>query len=241
MLSITDHDTLGAYAEITSIPTEMQLICGIEISSQWRGQGIHIVGLNVDMENNDLNDTILQLSQIRIQRAEKIAYRLGRLGFANCMEGAAALATNQIGRPHFAQYLANIGAVKDTSEAFKKYLGAGKLGDVKEHWPNIEMSIKLIRQAGGIAVLAHPSKYKMTRSKLTSLISDFRDSKGQAIEVVSGLQIPSVTRDLAKLSRQFNLLASCGSDFHSPEKSWASLGKTSHLPDMCQPVWSQWR
>ena len=240
MLSITDHDTLGAYTEITSIPTEMQLICGIEISSQWRGQGIHIVGLNVDMENSELNDAILQQSQIRRQRAEKIAYRLGRLGFSNCLEGAATLATNQIGRPHFAQYLTDIGAVKSTNEAFKKYLGAGKLGDIKEHWPDIELSIKLIRQAGGIAVLAHPSKYKMTRSKLTSLISDFKDSKGQAIEVVSGLQIPSLTKDLAKLSLQFNLLASCGSDFHSLDKSWASLGKASQLPEICKPVWSQW-
>ena len=181
-----------------------------------------------------------QQSKVREQRAQEISNRLGRLGFDNCLEGAQRFAHNQIGRPHFAEHLIAIGAVKNANEAFKKYLGAGKVGDIKEHWPDIDTAVQWIRQAGGVAVLAHPSKYKMTRTKLTELISDFKDAGGEAMEVVSGLQIPSVTRDLAKLCSQFDLLASCGSDFHSPDKKWAALGLISNLPETCNPVWDRW-
>jgi len=240
MLSITDHDTLDAYAHTTAVPSGLNLIPGIELSSRWRKQGIHIVGLNIDLSNEAMVSAVNQQSKVREQRAQEISNRLGRLGFDNCLEGAQRFARNQIGRPHFAEHLIAIGAVKNANEAFKKYLGAGKVGDIKEHWPDIDTAVQWIRQAGGVAVLAHPSKYKMTRTKLTELISDFKDSGGEAMEVVSGLQIPSVTRDLAKLCSQFDLLASCGSDFHSPDKKWAALGLISNLPETCNPVWDRW-
>ncbi|MDE0786201.1 MAG: PHP domain-containing protein [Porticoccaceae bacterium] len=240
MLSITDHDTLDAYAHTTTVPSGLKLIPGIELSSRWRKQGIHIVGLNIDLSNEAMVSAVNQQSKVREQRAQEISNRLGRLGFDNCLEGAQRFAHNQIGRPHFAEHLIAIGAVKNANEAFKKYLGAGKVGDIKEHWPDIDTAVQWIRQAGGVAVLAHPSKYKMTRTKLTELISDFKDAGGEAMEVVSGLQIPSVTRDLAKLCSQFDLLASCGSDFHSPDKKWAALGLISNLPETCNPVWDRW-
>ena len=240
MLSITDHDTLDAYAHTTTVPSGLKLIPGIELSSRWRKQGIHIVGLNIDLANEAMVSAVNQQSKVREQRAQEISNRLGRLGFDNCLEGAQRFAHNQIGRPHFAEHLIAIGAVKNANEAFKKYLGAGKVGDIKEHWPDIDTVVQWIRQAGGVAVLAHPSKYKMTRTKLTALISDFKDAGGEAMEVISGLQIPSVTRDLAKLCSQFDLLASCGSDFHCPGKKWAALGLISNLPETCNPVWDRW-
>lgn len=240
MLSITDHDTLDAYAHTSSVPPGMRLIPGIELSSRWRKQGVHIVGLNIDLSNPVMASAVAEQSAIRLQRAQEISVRLERLGFYGCLEGAQRFAHNQIGRPHFAQHLIAVGAVKNSNEAFKKYLGAGKAGDIKEHWPDIETVVQWIKQAGGIAVLAHPSKYKMTRTKLTELIGDFKNAGGEAMEVVSGLQIPSLTRDLAKLCTQFGLLASCGSDFHSPDKKWAALGLISNLPETCNPIWDRW-
>ena len=240
MLSITDHDTLEAYGEITSFPPSIEIITGIEFSSQWEKQGIHVVGLNVNLTCSDLNNVVLMQSKIRSDRAQKIAEQLHKLGFKDTLAGAKRFATNQIGRPHFAQYLVEKGAVKDSKEAFRKYLGAGKPGDVREDWPNIIEVINWIRASGGVAVLAHPKKYKMTRTKLIRLISDFCAAGGEGIEVVSGQQTHQETKELAKLANQFGLMASCGSDFHTPDNQWASLGRISNLPDICTPVWNAW-
>jgi len=240
ILSITDHDTLDAYLNIDSVPKQLRLIPGIEFSSQWRKQGIHVVGLNIDLSNEIIINAVSQQSDGRMRRAEKIAGKLKRLGFDNSLEGAQSFAGSHIGRPHFAQYLVQIGAVKNINEAFKKYLGAGKAGDIKDEWADLKTVVGWIHQAGGVAVLAHPKKYNLTRTKLIDLISDFCGAGGGAMEVISGLQIPSVTRDIAGLCNKFNLLASCGSDFHAPDKKWAALGMVSQLPDDCIPVWEHW-
>ena len=240
ILSITDHDTVKAYQRITEIPTNLRLITGIEFSCQWRKQDIHIVGLDFDIDNSDLVSAIARQTQLRQVRAEKIGHRLAKAGFSYCFEAVQALTENQIGRPHFAQHLINIGAVKNFSEAFRKYLGPGKIGDIKEHWPDIGSAISVIAEAGGIPVLAHPAKYKLTQSKLKCLIGDFCKLGGEAMEVISGHQTKEVSEKLAGLSNKFGLQASCGSDFHTPGKSWADLGKTPSLPDECNPVWSRW-
>jgi len=240
VLSITDHDTLDAYSVIDAVPPQLQLIPGIEFSSQWRKQGIHIVGLNIDLCNETIINAATQQSDGRKLRAEKIAEKLKRLGFDNSLAGAQRYAGSHIGRPHFAQYLVQIGAVKNNNQAFKKYLGAGKVGDIKDEWADLKTVVGWIHQAGGVAVLAHPKKYNLTRTKLVDLISAFCEAGGGAMEVISGLQIPSVTRDLAGLCNKFNLLASCGSDFHALDKKWAALGMVSQLPDGCIPVWEHW-
>ena len=133
-----------------------------------------------------------------------------------------------------------MGAVKSLEEAFKKYLGTGKIGDVKQIWPQLDEVVGWIRDAGGTAVLAHPDKYHLTRSKLHRLADEFIAAGGEAIEVVSGKQDKVRTRELAKLSLEKNLLASCGSDFHQPGKFWAELGQQSPLPENCTPVWDRW-
>ena len=240
ILSITDHDTLDAYSAIKVIPPRLQLITGIEFSSQWRKQGIHIVGLHVDPLSESIIFGVAQQKKARLDRAEKIAERLSNLGFEHCLEGATLLADGQIGRPHFAQHLVNIGAVSNIKQAFKKYLGAGKVGDIKEQWAETATVVQWIRESGGIAVLAHPSKYKMTRTKLKELLTDFCSAGGEGMEVISGLQVPAVTRDLATLCNQYDLLASCGSDFHAPGMKWAALGLVSSLPDNCNPIWHRW-
>lgn len=243
MLSITDHDTLDGYGQLDSTIEGIQLIPGIELSSQWNRRGVHIVGLNIDLSSPSIREAVQQQSDTRRERAEKIAEKLQKFGFENCFEGALSFASgpNQIGRPHFAQYLVQIGAVSNIDQAFKRYLGSGKAGDIKDQWPQPETVIRWIREAGGVAVLAHPTKYNMTRTKLIELLDDFKSAGGEAMEVISGAQTPAVTRDMARLCREMGFEASCGSDFHSPNQQWAALGRVAPLPDNCTPVWQRWQ
>lgn len=241
MLSITDHDSIQAYETARAPSTDLRLIPGIEFSSYWNKFGIHVVGLNLDLSSAAIQEGVKQQSQAREERAEKIAERLCRLGFDDCLTGAKNFTSGgQVGRPHFAQHLVAMGAVSNIQQAFKKYLGAGKAGDIKEQWADLSQVVAWIRDAGGVAVLAHPTKYKMTGTKINQLITDFAAVGGEAIEVISGLQIPSVTRDMARLCNRHGLLASCGSDFHSDQQPWAALGMVAPLPGSCTPIWQRW-
>lgn len=242
-LALTDHDTTAGLAEAQQMAADLgiELIHGIEVSCLWRGIGIHIVGLNIDPQHSTMQSAVQQQLDSRQQRAMEIARKLEKVGFKDTYEGAAQFAGDGIiGRPHFARYLVQAGHVKHEGEAFKRYLGAGKVGDVKQLWPDIETAVGWIRASGGIAVLAHPDKYNMTRTKLRALLELFVEVGGQAIEVVSGKQLPQVTRDMANLAERFELWASCGSDFHVPNQHWQELGCFPELPEQCDPVWCHW-
>lgn len=239
-LAITDHDTVAAYD--TDLPHDrLHVITGIELSTVWRRIGIHIVGLNIDLANTELADGIRQQQDARRRRAETIAKRLVKTGIDDPLPAVTELAgSSTIGRPHFARHLVNIGHVRDLREAYKKYLGDGKTGDVRQHWASLPDVVGWIRAAGGVAVLAHPSHYGQTMTKLRELLEDFHAAGGRAIEVVSGRQDAATTRRLAGLATEFNLLASCGSDFHRPAGHGADLGCFPSLPPECRPVWDGW-
>lgn len=242
-LALTDHDTVGGLAEAAAVAAELglQLINGIEISSQWQGINIHIVGLNIDIKASSLATLIESQHRARAERAEEIARRLAKLGFENCLQGAARYAGGDLlGRPHFARYLVEIGAVSSVNQAFKKYLGNGKAGDVKQGWPEFEQVIQAIKEAGGIAVLAHPLRYGLTITKLRRLLEYFVKHGGQGLEVVSGQQSSNETETLVGLGERFSLYASCGSDFHVPDQPWQDLGGFGKLPAPCTPVWHAW-
>lgn len=244
ILAITDHDSTKGIPAALSVARMLgiDLIPGIELSSQWRGVGVHVVGLGVDIEHRVMKKAVERQSARRQTRARDIGARLAKLGIEDSFDGAARLAgESQIGRPHFAQYLVEQGVVKDLASAYKKYLGAGKAGDIKSHWPALEEVVDWIVSAGGYAVLAHPAKYKLTRMKLRALCGEFREAGGQALEVVSGMQDKAVTQWHEQLCSEFNLYASCGSDFHGPATRWSDLGKMVPLPDSCRPIWSIWR
>jgi predicted metal-dependent phosphoesterase TrpH len=242
LLSITDHDTCSAYHELGALVSlPIQLIPGIEFSTYWQSTGIHILGLKVELQNEVLKSAIEYQQKARALRAEQIAARLERYGIENSLPQVKQIAGNTyIGRPHFAQHLVNIGRVKNVKEAFKKLLGPGKPGDVKENWAPMTQIIDWIREAGGTAVLAHPAKYGLTWSRLGVLLDAFSKAGGQGMEVISGQQQPDLTNRLAKLSVQKGMLASCGSDFHRPEDSWSEVGHISGVPAECKPVWHNW-
>jgi predicted metal-dependent phosphoesterase TrpH len=240
VLAITDHDTTDAYQELPGGHDQIKLIPGIEFSTQWENKGIHILGLNIDLGCDAIKTGVRFQTDARRERAVQIGERLKTKGIEDAFAGASKLSTSgYIGRPHFARHLINIGKAKSMQAAFKNYMGDGKVGDVRQHWAELNQIIQWIRDANGIAVLAHPLKYKLTRTKLKRLLGSFIEAGGQGMEVVSGLQQPQQTKSMADLCEQMNLLASCGSDFHGPDKCWAELGAFAPLPDCVTPVWDQ--
>lgn len=240
VLSITDHDTIAGWqmAEAHALKAGIQLIPGIEFSSRWSRGNVHIVGLNIETANAQLRAAIKSQSSAREQRSEMIAEKLHKLGVENALEGARKHAGDaQLARPHFAQYLVEKGYAKDINAAFKKYLGQGKSADVKYQWPDMQEVISWIKGANGIAVLAHPAKYELTRTRLCKLVEEFVEAGGEAMEVISGLQTADITRDLIRIANQFGLYASCGSDFHYPNQPWHELGAFGLMPETAKPVW----
>ncbi len=238
LLSITDHDTLAAYRSLPrAIPEDINLLVGIELSSVWRRMNIHVVGLDVDPES----EAMLMAEQLqrtaRLERFDTIIQRLQKRGLEIDRDALIETSGQCPGRPHIARYLKETGQLKSESQAFERYLGQGKIGDVKEGWPELEKIVGWIKDSGGVAVLAHPLKYGLTRTKLLELVSTFKEAGGQAIEVVSGQQTAQQINSLAGIARRFELLASQGSDFHRPNQPWASLGKVASLPADLKPVW----
>ena len=226
-LSITDHDTIEGYLEACSLTDAnggLTLVSGVELSCTWGKVGVHVVGLDFDPNHQPLREALARQAQAREQRAEVIAERLTKFGFYGSYAGARQLAKgSQVGRPHFARYLVNAGYVDSIEQAFKRYLGAGKAGDVKAMWPSLETVIDWIVHAGGIAVLAHPLKYSLTGTRLRALLAAFSDAGGGGMEVLSGRQELVDTRYLVGLCKDYGLLGSVGSDFHAPAV-WSELG-----------------
>jgi predicted metal-dependent phosphoesterase TrpH len=242
VLAITDHDLAHSSSRLSCLSDKnITLISGIEFSSRWGKYGIHIVGLNIDAGSGDLTDAISSQKCLREERGIRIGEKLRVLGLENALEGARQLAgEGYFGRPHFAEYMVQCGFVKDRKKAFQKYLGAGKIADTEELWPDMTATVACIKAAGGVAVLAHPLKYKLSRTKLFALCTDFKSAGGDALEVVSGVQPENATALLSAICQEGGFLASCGSDFHQPGQSWAALGRFPALPSKCIPVWDSW-
>ncbi len=243
-LAITDHDTVAGLKALTldnpTCASSINLVAGIELSTQWQSTGIHVLGLNIDPDSASITEAAHIQMDARQRRAEQISINLEKQGIKEALEGARQHANGQfIGRPHFARWLVEQGIVKNMQAAFKQYLGQGKAGDVKQHWADLPQVIEWIRDANGIAVLAHPLKYKLTRTRLKRFLGDFINAGGQGIEVISGQQQPQDTAGMADLCMDKNLLASCGSDFHAPGKSWSELGRFAAMPGKLTPVWDR--
>lgn len=245
-LAITDHDTLAGYREAAALVAcrvpGLRLVPGVELSCCWSGVNVHVVGLDVDVDHPVLLAGLERLDGARRERAQVIGQRLEKLGILRALEGAIGEAgESQIGRPHFAAWMVREGHVKDASAAFQRYLGRGKPGDVKALWPGLEEVTGWIVAAGGIAVLAHPLKYRLTRSRLQRLTGDFRAAGGRAVEVLTGRQLPDEGRQLRELARQHQLLVSVGSDFHQEQPWGADLGVEARHLEGLQGVWECWR
>jgi predicted metal-dependent phosphoesterase TrpH len=244
VLAITDHDTVagiaGARAEIARTGLALRLISGVEISTVWENQEIHIVGLNVDERHPALLAFLAQQHTLRELRARMIAERLEKARIPGAWEGAKKYANGAtVTRGHFARYLIECGRATDIAGVFKHYLARGKTGYVPAQWCTIEQAIEVIHHSGGQAIVAHPGRYQLSAKWLKRLLAHFAQCGGDAMEVAQCQQSPDERNQLTQYARQFALLASQGSDFHQP-CPWIELGRKLWLPESVTPVWQRW-
>lgn len=240
VLGLTDHDVTDGLAEAqaTAAALGMRLVPGVEVSVTWEAQTVHIVGLAIDPGHDPLQQGLARLREFRHWRAREIDRRLAKKRITGAYDYAANVARGSIlSRTHFARFLVDRGYVRSMGEAFKHYLTRGRPGHVPGQWATLAEAVGWIRDSGGIAVIAHPARYKLSSGKLKRLLGEFKACGGQAIEVISGSHSPADNERFAEIAVRESLLASVGSDYHGPEKPWVELGRLPTLPPGCAPVW----
>lgn len=239
-LALTDHDTINGQAEAVkaALANNINFIPGIEISTTWENKCFHILGLNIDPKSTILTSGIKSLQTLRTDRAKKIALKLEKRRIPNAYEAVVKMAQGgMVTRAHFATFLLENNYVSTQQQAFDRYLGNGKTAFVSTVWADLDKAVSWINQAGGIAVLAHPMRYKLTASWMKRFLTSFKEAGGQGIEVVTGRSSAEEIRRSMIYANQYQLAASVGSDFHTPANQWVELGKLAPLPDNIQPVW----
>ncbi len=243
VLALTDHDDV---AGLSAARTEaealgVRLINGVEISVTWRSHQIHIVGLGFDCDNPVLVQALQAMRAGRYARAERIAAELELRGIRGALQGAARYAGGSIiGRTHFARFLVEQGIAKDVHAVFDHYLGYGKPGYVPHQWASLADALAWIHGAQGVAVLAHPFRYRLSSNERSRLYQDFKALGGAGIEVCYGSASLDERRDAAQAARRHGFLASCGSDFHGPGESAVDVGCVAPLPPDLTPIWHNW-
>lgn len=244
VLALTDHDDTAGIDEARTMAARLGNIDiqpGVEISVTWQKMTIHIVALQVDVRCAALQQGLERLREFRNWRAGEMGRRLARCGIAGIHEEAMALSRGRIiSRTHFARVLVQRGHARDMRDVFRNYLKPGKPGHVPGEWASLEEALDWIRAAGGVAVVAHPARYDLTNTRLRALLGEFGEHGGKAMEVISGSHSADDIVKMARHAREMKLFASSGSDFHSPENSWAQLGRLPALPADLLPVWVDW-
>lgn len=246
MLALTDHDHTGGLAEARAESEKlgMRFISGVEVSVTWRGRTIHIVGLDFNEHDENLQALLAEVRKGRLKRLEAIAEKLAKKGISGAYEGSLALAANpeMVSRTHIAEFLINAGHVRNKQQAFTKYLGDGKPCAVRHQWAELADCVAAITGAGGIAVIAHPMRYGLSATAKRNLFEEFKALGGAAIEVHSGNCDKNDRLNYALLAERYGFLASSGSDFHRlNDFSGGILGACPELPENCSPVWAHFR
>ncbi len=239
--SLTDHDEVGGQHRALAAARAhgMKYLTGAEISVTFIGKTVHIVGLGFDADDDALRQGLAATRGGRGERAQEMSDQLAQVGIKGAYEGALRYVGNPelISRTHFARFLVETGACRDTGEVFRRYLTEGKPGFVPHRWATLADAVRWITQAGGIAVIAHPARYPFTANEEYALFTEFKAHGGQAVEVVTGSHTAAEAVKYAQTAREFGLAASRGSDFHSPDESHTDLGQLPYLPGELTPVW----
>ena len=239
--ALTDHDEIGGQhrAAAAAHAQGMAYLTGTEISVTFANATVHIVGLGFDPDDAALTQGLAATRGGREERAQEMAAQLARAGIPGAYEGALQFVGNPelISRTHFARFLVESGVCKDTYEVFRKYLIEGKPGYVPHSWAKLGDAVHWITEAGGMAVIAHPARYKFTANEEFALFSEFKAHGGRGVEVVTGSHSPAEYVTYAAMAQEFGLAASRGSDFHSPDESHTDLGTLPPLPGALTPVW----
>ncbi len=239
--ALTDHDEVSGQqrAREAALDLGMAWVGGVEVSVSFAGETVHVVGLGIDPDNVPLRAGLAATRAGRRERARQMADGLAQAGIAGAFEGALRHVGNPdlISRTHFARYLVEEGICAHTHEVFRRYLTEGKPGYVPHQWARLADAVAWIRGAGGVAVIAHPGRYKFTANEEYALFTEFIAHGGRGVEVVTGSHGSAEQVRFADTAVEFDLLASRGSDFHSPEESRTALGSLPDLPGRLRPVW----
>lgn len=246
LLALTDHDEIGGLEEARATASELGLrfVEGVEISVSWGDDTtVHIVALDIDSRNQSLRDGLVQVRSGRDQRAVQMGSELAKVGIHGAHSGALRYVGNPalVSRSHFARYIVESGHAKDVKSVFDHWLAKGKPGYVAHSWATLTQALNWILGAGGVAVMAHPGRYRLSNNELRALLTEFRDLGGRGIEVLSGSHGDEEVKEFARYAREFGLLASRASDFHGPGESRIDLGKMAQLPADLRPVWEALR
>lgn len=247
LLALTDHDHLGGIARARAAAQThgIRLVSGVEISVSWQGRTLHIVGLDFDETDADLNALLARVRSGRIERMREMAAKLQRRGIHGVFEGAMALAAanpDMVSRTHLADFLVQQGHAASKQQAFTRYIGEGKPGYVRHQWAELEEAVSTVKAAGGLTVIAHPMRYQLSATAKRRLCETFVALGGNGIEVHSGRSDANDRANYTLLANRFGLLASCGSDFHRPhDYSGGTLGACPELPTNCTPIWQAFR
>ena len=244
VLALTDHDEVSGLPEARRAAEDagIELVSGSELSVSWEGHTIHVLGLNIDPDNESLTAGLAAIRGGRVSRGRRIGDALASAGIPGAYEGALKFVTSErlVSRTHFARYLVEAGHAREVKDVFKRFLIPGKPGYVAHAWATLAEAVEWIHVAGGQAVVAHPGRYKTSASGMRRLLSEFRDTGGDAIEVLTSAHTPAQYAEYATLARVFGLRGSSGSDFHGPGESWMDLGDLPPMPAGVVPVWKDW-
>ena len=239
--ALTDHDEIGGQqrAAAAAKAQGMHYLTGTEISVTFAGETVHIVGLGFDADNAELRQGLHNTRGGRRERAQEMSDGLAKVGIHGAYEGALKFVGNPelISRTHFERFLVETGVCKETADVFRKYLTEGKPGFVPHRWATLQNAVGWITRAHGVAVIAHPARYKFTPNEEYALFTEFKNHGGQAVEVVTGSHSALEYVKYAETAMEFGLAASRGSDFHSPDESHTDLGTLPYLPGGLTPVW----
>ena len=242
LLALTDHDDVAGLAQARAVADEvgMAFVNGVEISIEWGGLQVHVLGLNFDAANQTLQAGLEDVRSGRIARARRMSADLEQAGITGAFDGAMRLAANPnlISRSHFGRYLVEAGVCKDLRSVFESYLVPGRPGYVAHRWATLADAVRWIVGAGGVAVIAHPGRYKLSRPDMRRFLGEFKDLGGRGIEVLSGSHTPEHVAVYGRFAAEYGFLASRGSDFHGPGESYVDLGRLPPLPDGLKPVWA---
>ena len=239
--ALTDHDELGGQrrAQEAARVAGLPYLNGVEISVTFLDTTVHIVGLGIDSDDERLRRGLVTTRGGREARAREMADELAKVGIPGAYEGALRYVGNPdlISRTHFARHLVESGVCADTQEVFRRFLVEGKPGFVPHRWATLKNAVTWIGDAGGMAIVAHPARYKFSPTEEYALFTEFKGHGGRGVEVVTGSHTAAEAERYAGTAKEFDLLASRGSDFHSPDESRIDLGGLPPLPATLTPVW----
>ncbi len=239
--SLTDHDEISGQLRAAEAAHShgMKYLTGTEISVTFADQTVHIIGLGFDADDPEMLRGLLATRGGREARAREMAEGLAKVGIRDAYEGAVQYVGNPelISRTHFARFLVESGVCRDTNEVFRRFLVEGKPGYVSHRWASLKEAVQWITKAGGLAVIAHPARYRFSANEEFALFTEFKGHGGQGVEVVTGSHTAAEYVTYGEAAREYGLAASRGSDFHSPGESHTDLGQLPFLPGELTPVW----